>query len=82
MISVVWRDGSVSYVDGEFVFTGDEARPRRVLSKPATDTESVIENEGHVEVEVRLKPGDGPRYVRAALRTLPGAVVMIDDGDG
>ena len=81
MIAIAWRDGTVEWFDPTHVqVDGGEERVRRVLSKPARDTEpGSPENLGNAMVEVILKPGT-QRHARAALRGLPGARTLFDDG--
>ncbi len=82
MIGVKWDGGHVAWISpSNVLIDGEEARPRRVLSQKARDTVPDDSEEGrHAMVEVILKPGTA-QHARAALRRLPGAVTLIDDGD-
>jgi hypothetical protein len=81
VIGVKWDGGHVAWISpSNVLIDGEETRPRRVLSQPATDVVALDEEGAHGEQEVRLKPGTA-QHARAALRRLPGAVTLIDEGD-
>jgi hypothetical protein len=81
MLIVRWGGGDVTWISPEnVVIEGLQKAPERALRRTAVD-QVPEESDGALRmVEVTLKPGTA-QHARAALRTLPDAVVLLDDGD-
>lgn len=73
---LVWENGSAEIVTSD---TGEEARLRKLLSKPATVRRSVTGDDGLIGEEfVSIGPGSVEHF-RGVAQSISGARLIIDD---